>query len=76
MSDMQQEQLKNWNSTCHTLNINQCQQTWLQGDFFSYLQDHGGKLDEQTAVKIVLEPFLSGLQAIHAQARLPVWKSE
>jgi hypothetical protein len=37
---------------------------------YSYLHSNGGKLTEDAAVKMILEPFLSGLDAIHSQARL------
>eukprot|EP00983_Pelagomonas_calceolata_P005346 174126-Pelagomonas_calceolata.AAC.3 len=37
------------------------------GDVYSYLHGQGGKLTEEVAVTLILEPFLSGLEAIHAQ---------
>jgi len=36
---------------------------------YAYLHKHGQALTEDVAVTLILEPFLSGLEAIHAQVR-------
>lgn len=38
-----------------------------QGDVYSYLRQSRGRLSEDVAVSLIMEPFLSGLAVIHAQ---------
>lgn len=44
---------------------------YMQGDIYSYLHSQGGRLSEEVAVTLILEPSLSGLEAIHAQVCMP-----
>lgn len=39
---------------------------------YSYLRNSGGRLSEDVGVPLIMEPFLSGLEAIHQQVRAPV----
>jgi aurora kinase len=38
----------------------------LQGNVFTFLQQHGGRLPEHVAVPMVLEPTMSALAYIHS----------
>lgn len=38
----------------------------MQGDVYSFLKSHNHKLSEEVAVCLILEPFLSGMAAMHA----------
>lgn len=37
----------------------------LQGDVYSYLKSQRGRLAEELAVPLILEPFMAGLAVIH-----------
>ena len=39
--------------------------TVSQGDVYSYMRKNGGSMREEVVVPMILQPFLSGLDAIH-----------
>jgi aurora kinase len=38
-----------------------------QGDVYAFLKANNGKLSEEMAVAIVLEPFIAGIHSLHAR---------